>query len=1480
MPLTFAQLEALLQPDGAGRIAVAATAFQTPAVTTLWTTAFLPSSGTLTVLQARSASNPGTQTVTIAGTLAAGVLAGVSAGQVATGVFVLRQDGTVEARLEIRIGDAGWKLATTFPALRDSVLQQLTFAAPVMTIDSTAPVVLPADFRERFGQAPDIQPVADRLVNGVSLEATVNATADVAALMGAVVRFPAVASGPIALYLQAANGETGAPATLYPQLLLTLPDSSGSTATLAGASFAFAGQFACYFQEIATDDLLAYSVLPTGVAAVRCAFTPQGWEPIPVSAFLFDDGGERLRLEVGESYRQSATRGQLNTLLNGADLSGILDPGAGFPVFDDLTLQYAGVELTPSPLAFTHVLVAFQIVSAPWVLFGGLIVVDSIGFSIQADNAGGRWTALGNVYASARFAPESNADVTLSAYVSIPDLFFRLQLEVVDREMDLLAPVRQLVGDSIPLPTITGATFAATGNVTDGLYTFEADVLEHWELIGGPSGLVLTEMYLKLQSSRAGVSGMVAGIFTLGGVAVQATAGYTPTGGWVFTGETIPGQTPSLTHLVDQLVRIWGWSAPAGFPEIDLTRLAVEFFASDGRMVVDAALTFEGLAIDLTQLPLVGGFLSPEDSISLSMVSLNVDTGGASTVTFVVLFGGSPQEIVLSFGGSQSSAALAEGAAPLRAATDPLLLPAASPPGVTATSPAGTWFDVQKTFGPLSVRRIGFRLKGNAVEVMFDASLAFTAFEAEVMGLGVVVPLQAPYLPSFDIGGLAVRYTSPAVAISGAFLKTENPEYLEFSGELSVRAGRFALSALGSYATTDPASLFAFLMVNAPIGGPPYFYVNGVSGGFGYNRNLLLPPIDKVTTYPLVAGAGTTGNPFGSNPSLADAMRVMDAYLGVAPGENWLAAGVTVSSFGMVSVQALLSVAFGARFQVGLLGVGTLSVPALDPAPVVYAQLAMEALLIPSEGVAAVYAQLTPDSYVFERACKLTGGFAFCLWFTPTDPALPPAKNHAGDFVVTFGGYNPSFTPPPYYPAVPRLGMSWTVSTELSIRGGLYFALVPHAVMAGGRLDATWSSGPIYVSFSVHADFLIQWKPFHYDIALGVSFSVRASVEISFVRVSISVSVGAELHIWGPPFRYRARIDLYVISFTLGDDEDDSRPPAIGWTDFRDSFLDQSGGSQQALKGPDALAASFLQRPAARTPRRGSRAAPPAPARAAASAVDGGCATAARTVQDVSPVIAVVINDGVLQDLTRSGAVVAVHPDPGNPSETVEVPIDYLVDPQHFRLTTQSLVPGKTLSYNGAAWTPATWTTAFGIGPMQLGAAGVNSAHEVTVCRLTDLLPYGGFTPAPVLVRASKAMWLYQPDLGRALNDGSLLEDCLQGLELRPEIATPTNSVPVDVATLEYDVEGTRTVAWGADPAPSADPFGGLDPDLTLAATIGAPAVADARSPILAELVRNGFDIGGYLDTEPMQDPERLELLGEVVLAYLGEAKDFGPTLP
>ena len=73
--------------------------------------------------------------------------------------------------------------------------------------------------------------------------------------------------------------------------------------------------------------------------------------------------------------------------------------------------------------------------------------------------------------------------------------------------------------------------------------------------------------------------------------------------------------------------------------------------------------------------------------------------------------------------------------------------------------------------------------------------------------------------------------------------------------------------------------------------------------------------------------------------------------------------------------------------------------------------------------------------------CRLTGGFAFFFWFDE------------GQFVLTLGGYHPSFVRPPEFPVVPRLGFHWAVSDAVVVKGEAYFALTSSCVMAGGRLE-------------------------------------------------------------------------------------------------------------------------------------------------------------------------------------------------------------------------------------------------------------------------------------------------------------------------------------------------------------------------------------------------------------------------------------------
>jgi hypothetical protein len=129
------------------------------------------------------------------------------------------------------------------------------------------------------------------------------------------------------------------------------------------------------------------------------------------------------------------------------------------------------------------------------------------------------------------------------------------------------------------------------------------------------------------------------------------------------------------------------------------------------------------------------------------------------------------------------------------------------------------------------------------------------------------------------------------------------------------------------------------------------------------------------------------------------------------------------------------------------------------------------------------------------------------------------------------------------------------------LKGGMYLALTPRCVMAGGFLDGTWqtSGGGIKASFGVYADFLVAWRPFFYDARVRANFSVVATIEWWWTW-TLSVSVGADLHIWGPEFSGTAYINLSVISFTIPfGNANQNGPPPIHWSEFRTSFLGERG---------------------------------------------------------------------------------------------------------------------------------------------------------------------------------------------------------------------------------------------------------------------------------------------------------------------------------
>ncbi len=458
---------------------------------------------------------------------------------------------------------------------------------------------------------------------------------------------------------------------------------------------------------------------------------------------------------------------------------------------------------------------------------------------------------------------------------------------------------------------------------------------------------------------------------------------------------------------------------------------------------------------------------------------------------------------------------------------------------------------VGRTIGPVTFRRARFESRDQRVYVLFDASLGSGGFELDLTGFNVNFPLtlfQDPDAGKIAVGldGLSISYSKPRLTISGGFARTKVvPPYVDdlYQGHLLIKAEAFQIAVLGSYGNIrihedgeKEPSLFLYGVYDGVVGGPPAFFVTGLALGGGYNTQLALPPVEEVAEFPLVQ-AVTKPEDF-TQDKLREAVK--PSY-----GDYWLAVGVKFTSFKMADSFALFSVSFGTRLQFALLGLTKLAVPAGAPQGwcAAYAELAIRAVLDPDAGVLSIEGRLTNNSYVFSKEIRLTGGFAFFVWFGNAP--------EAGDFVISLGGYHPAFRAPSHYPIVPRVGIHAQLSRALSLTGEAYLALTPSCLMAGMKLEAVFQTGRIRATFVAYADFIVAWAPFHYDAQIGIGIAVAVRLWRTY-----KVELGASLHVWGPPFAGRARVSYWIVSFTVEfGDARGTRLPPLGWDAFQKAFL-------------------------------------------------------------------------------------------------------------------------------------------------------------------------------------------------------------------------------------------------------------------------------------------------------------------------------------
>ncbi|HWF78637.1 MAG TPA: DUF6603 domain-containing protein [Caulobacteraceae bacterium] len=799
-------------------------------------------------------------------------------------------------------------------------------------------------------------------------------------------------------------------------------------------------------------------------------------------------------------------------------------------------------------------------------------------------------------------------------------------------------------------------------------------------------------------------------------------------------------------------------------------------------------------------------------------------------------------------------------------ATAPPKPPTTAPPppaGTPATPPSGnaSWFNVNKSIGPATLDRIGVRYESGRVWLLVDADFTLSGLALGLQGLALGTKLEDPKAISVNLDGMSVDFSSGPLSIAGGFLHLGD----DYLGEARVKAATFGLTAIGGYAPDDK-SFFIFVRLNAPLGGPPFFFVTGVAGGFGINRTLIIPPIDELTSFALLPANNSfptslgAGNPGGT---LAETLKSTAAYIHPLAGMNWAAVGLDFTSFEMVDSSALATVAFGVDFSVALLGVTRVTVPKADPEPIVYLEITLEAQVKPSAGLVAVDGRITPASFLFAKAVRITGGFAFYIWF---------AGDHEGDFVISIGGYHPRFDKPDHYPVVPRLQISYQTG-NLSVVGQSYMALTPAMLMAGMRIDATWDTGALSAWFSAGIDFLLGWRPFHYEADAYVHIGVSLTIDLLFTSVSITIHVGVDLSIWGPEFGGKASIDLDIVSFTIHFGAD-PRQDAIDWPGFAEAFL-PAGKSESA-----------------------------APAHLMAALDDPG-----PPIDHGSLWITGSVSDGLARDLAAADKTSF---------------FAWLVDANQFALQASTLIPAKAAAYNTfdlhapftaeAGFTPAatgdtptalydtttyphgmTWATDFGVLPMQLAPAAFQSQMKVELLRPkpgSDHTQVANYVDAidsiavtPQLKSSSTALWAGK-DPG--LNGDRLIDDSLVGMRLSPMAQHPDITFKADLWAMLFDQGAPitwRPVVPAADTTDSyeADPEGGTLTftlagnkvtcvDYTLTA-LTIDTVAQARKDIVTGLASLGLPVDpnaidvSQLARYPLWDWPAIRTLGEELAA-------------
>ena len=408
-----------------------------------------------------------------------------------------------------------------------------------------------------------------------------------------------------------------------------------------------------------------------------------------------------------------------------------------------------------------------------------------------------------------------------------------------------------------------------------------------------------------------------------------------------------------------------------------------------------------------------------------------------------------------------------------------------APPNAPVVTGGGK-IPIQRTIGPLEIAALLIDVREKSFAIALDLGFELGPIAVAAYELGLLIHYEGGAVEPF-LHGLGLSMDTDVVKLAGFFAAVDNNGVTDYVGGAVVSvAGYFELSAIGGYTQLQPdiPSLFIFASLVAPLGGPPWFFITGVAGGFGFNRSLPAPGL--MLDHPFLRVM--RGEISVSGDAVND-LKSLSIHFTAVAGQHWIAAGIQFIAFGFIYGKVVVAIGFGNKFSMQILGMASFGIE-----PICYFEIGIE--VTADEEKFIMRARLSPNSYVIHPDIfSLQGDFALCAWY---------AQPHKGDFLFSIGGYHPLFAKPEHYPELIRVGVKATVYDFVHLSIEVFFCCTPQALMAGAKASLWAEFAGIEAGLDVYVDVLM--KGTRSSFARAWAFTSGSSSSGGTRSVSISTS--------------------------------------------------------------------------------------------------------------------------------------------------------------------------------------------------------------------------------------------------------------------------------------------------------------------------------------------------------------------------------------